>query len=199
MKVHLVDFDDSFTLNVYAELRAQGLEVEIVPYREAREFLELQINTEHGLALALGPGPGHPDEYAELLPALKKILKRPSTFLLGICLGHQLLARTLGMEVVRSKHPLHGEVEEIALTKKQADLLGFSAEKILVQRYNSLAAAANPTNIKLAQELGVELICSRGDIYVMKGANFLTYQFHPESVGTSFRERFFRPIKAFLL
>lgn len=197
MKAYLIDFEDSFTLNIYCELKELGLSVEVVPFKKALDFLSSLVNTRHKLALILGPGPGHPDEYREFVAVLKNLLQRENTFLMGVCLGHQIIGRAMGMEVERSNRPCHGEVERVSLSKVQKGILGLK-EPILVQRYNSLALPWD-ANQKTAQARSLDISAAHNEIYVMSRPGLLTYQFHPESVGTSFRSRFFRPLQAFLL
>lgn len=196
MKTVLVDFEDSFTLNIYSELRSLGLEVEVLAWQKAGEFFETRLNSNEKLIVVLGPGPGHPLERKELFGSLKKILAEPSVFVLGICLGHQLLAAVLGLKVGRSSRPAHGEVETIPLDKNQAKAFGFEGGELTVQRYNSLAVAVEE-NARTLRKSGVEFLDFEGEVQIMRGKGFLSYQFHPESVGTSCRQSFFRPLLSF--
>ncbi|MEX0799478.1 MAG: aminodeoxychorismate/anthranilate synthase component II [Bacteriovoracaceae bacterium] len=199
MKAVLCDFEDSFTYNIYCELVALGVETRIMPLEKTASFLESNINTSHKLAVVLGPGPGHPDERPEIITALKKIMNRQNMFLLGVCLGHQLAARALGLKVQTCVRPVHGEVEKIFLKQKDRKALGFETRSLEVQRYNSLAAPLDEENLQILNERGLYWLGHKKEIYVLKKENLLTYQFHPESVGTSFRSLFFTPLKTFLL
>ncbi len=177
-----VDFDDSFSFNVVQELVEVGFTVDVVHWKD------FDVLPEQGL-LVLGPGPGHPDDYQRIFPLVQQWLRGKKPFL-GICLGHQILWRILGEAVVRSKEPLHGQKVVLRLDADWRAWLGVERETIQVQRYNSLAVLAqagvrNPDLRNLVQE---------EEILISRSAHVISYQFHPESVGTSFRKAFFRPV-----
>lgn len=195
--VYICDFDDSFTYNIYSEISLSGLKATVISKNSIKEFLETNINTKGKLAIVLGPGPFHPDDYPEIVTAVKKILTRKDLFLMGICLGHQLIARALGYEVDRSINPKHGEVEKIELNVKARKLLGTSESQAFVQRYNSLGVKAKGKELTKSND--IDAFVNNKEIFMLSGKGLISYQFHPESVGTSFRSRFFRPLKTFLL
>ncbi|MBC77502.1 MAG: hypothetical protein CME64_15975 [Halobacteriovoraceae bacterium] len=195
--VYICDFDDSFTYNIYSEISLSGLKATVISKNSIKEFLETNINTKGKLAIVLGPGPFHPDDYPEIVTAVKKILTRKDLFLMGICLGHQLIARALGYEVDRSINPKHGEVEKIGLDIKARKLLGTSESQVFVQRYNSLGVKAKDKEFLKSND--IDAFVNNKEIFMLSGKGLISYQFHPESVGTSFRSRFFRPLKTFLL
>ena len=195
--VHICDFDDSFTYNIYSEVSQLGFKARVVPRHGVKEFLETNINTNGKLAIVLGPGPFHPNDYPEILNAVKKIMHRRDLMLMGICLGHQLIARALGLEVKRSSNPKHGEVEVLKLSPRAQEIIGTNQNTISVQRYNSLGVECSEN--KLPEWGGVECFESNKEIFMISSKGLISYQFHPESVGTSFRSLFFRPLKSFLL
>jgi anthranilate/para-aminobenzoate synthase component II len=45
----------------------------------------------------------------------------------------------------------------------------------------------------------VKNVLKDGEVMVSRAEKVLTYQFHPESVGTSFRQAFFRPLLGFFV
>lgn len=183
MRAIFIDFDDSFTYNVVQGLELAGIPTEVLSWRD------FEALPSDGL-LVLGPGPGHPDEYQRIFPLLTEWIrnKRP---LLGICLGHQIFWRLQGEEVLRSKHPLHGQRQKLDLSpewRKWLELKG--RDEIWVQRYNSLAVmeGARIRNPFLRNFI------QNDEILITAGENVVTYQFHPESVGTSYPEAFMRPV-----
>ena len=180
-KATFIDFEDSFSFNVVQELTIAGLDVEVLSWKDFDSL------PSEGL-LVLGPGPGHPDDYSQLFPLIKKWIdeERP---LFGVCLGHQLYWRILGEDVVRSKEPLHGQRIQLRLTPEWQEWLKVKSD-ILVQRYNSLAvleqaSLRNPYLKNFIQD---------GEILITRGPHVITYQFHPESVGTMCREALMRPV-----
>ena len=188
-QVWLIDFEDSFTYNVAAEIERLGLKCEVLPWTTLRGQVRSQESDLPQL-IVLGPGPGHPDEYG--------VGPRLATWwttgvpMAGICLGHQLIGRMLGLQVERSKNPMHGEKVGLAVPKDWRSL-GLPAQ-IEVQRYNSLAVQAS-------QDLpeGWSGWREDGEYIGFKHLRAISYQFHPESVGTSCPRELFRPLKDLVL
>lgn len=175
MKATLIDFEDSFTFNLVQELNQVGLEVEVISWKDYEE------NPTEGL-LVLGPGPGHPDDYQKLFPLFQEWLTAKRPFF-GVCLGHQIFWRLQNEEVVRSKLPLHGQRVELHLTEDWKSWLKISSP-LFVQRYNSLAVleqakTRNPFYKNFIQD---------DEVLITRSEHVLTYQFHPESIGTTFRK-----------
>jgi anthranilate synthase component 2 len=185
MKATFIDFDDSFTFNVVQELTLVGFEVEVIHWRD------FEKNPEAGL-LVLGPGPGHPDDYQQLFPQFKKWLKEKRPFF-GVCLGHQILWRLQDEDIVRSKRPVHGQKVKLDLTPEWRKWLGVEGI-VYVQRYNSLAVQAqaalrNPYFQNFIQD---------DEILITRTPSLISYQFHPESIGTNYRREFMLPLCSIL-
>jgi para-aminobenzoate synthetase component 2 len=91
---------------------------------------------------------------------------------------------------------MHGQQVEIIVPDwfdfLPRDLLG---TKVRVQRYNSLCV--KPEKEKMPT--GTKFLVDQNELMAASFANTLTYQFHPESVGTSFRQSFFRPLLDFFV
>ncbi len=179
-QVWLVDFDDSFTYNIAAEFMRLGLECRVIPWREWTV-----PSTRFPRLLVLGPGPGHPDEYGieDRLMAWWKT----NVPIGGICLGHQFLARFLGLPVARSSRPAHGESFLRPVPPKWQKKMTWP-EQVEVQRYNSLGVLARALP---SDWVGWEV---EGEWMVLSHKRALSYQFHPESVGTTCPDSFFLPL-----
>jgi phenazine biosynthesis protein phzE len=131
--------------------------------------------------VVLGPGPGNPADTADpkmrLLRALTADLVAGHRHgLLGVCLGHELLAAELGIDLVRKDEPFQGAQQAIDFFGRP-ETVGF---------YNSFTARCDDA---AAEELAMHRIdLSRdpltGDIHAMRGPGFAGVQFHPESVLT---------------
>lgn len=181
MKATFIDFEDSFSFNVVQALTEIGFTVEVVAWKDYDK------NPSSGL-LVLGPGPGHPDDYQQLFPLISSWLsqKRP---LFGVCLGHQIFWRLQNEEVIRSKEPLHGQKVKLDLTREWREWLKVEGD-VFVQRYNSLtvlsqAGLRNPY---------IQNFIQNDEIIISRTPHVITYQFHPESIGTSFRKEFMSPV-----
>jgi anthranilate/para-aminobenzoate synthase component II len=190
VKVVIVDFNDSFTWNIFSILKEmdKSLEIEVV------HWLDFEIPSTQRSVVILGPGPGHPNEYKKIRNKIRAMLKDDSLYLMGICLGHQLIAQTMIFRIISSKSLVHGQCEQITLPAWKGlfpkDLSGKTVE---VQRYNSLAVQEQQ---KSKPEL--RTLVKRGEVLMMKYKNGVSYQFHPESVGTTCPSSFFEEALKFL-
>lgn len=185
MKATFIDFEDSFTYNVIQELEGVGFEVEVISWKDFDTLPPAGL-------LVVGPGPGHPDDYQRIFPLLRDWLKMKRPFF-GVCLGHQIFWRLQDEEVIRSREPLHGQKVKLEFDQEWKEWLG-TGEDVYVQRYNSLAVLSqasirNPVFKNFTQH---------DEILITLGEKIITYQFHPESVGTSFRKRFMMKVCSIL-
>lgn len=176
-KIYIIDFEDSFTFNIATELYSFEKDIIVVPHDEffaKKNFLQFMATLTHKTAIILGPGPGSPDEYLNYFPKIRELRDNPKIFVMGICLGHQLLAMMDGMSIRRSQKPMHGGQVKI----------NFDNANILVQRYNSLAVFESPKSNK--------------ELQIRQFPRGISYQFHPESIGTENRHLFFEQLLTFL-
>ena len=81
----------------------KGFDVKVVPANTSVEFIK-SLNPD---GIVLSNGPGDPTEYLNIITKVKEILlaKIP---ILGICLGHQLLALACRAQVFKMKFGHHG-------------------------------------------------------------------------------------------
>ena len=179
MKIYILDFEDSFTYNIAADLKEIGLDSLVVHWSKSTSLSILS-----GDVVILGPGPGHPNEYAEIKSFVIDCLNRNDIFMMGICLGHQLIGQCLNGELYRRERPLHGQSIEFR---------GPYSKNVHVQLYNSLAIRP-----RIDHKLLLEQYECDGMSMMLVGKNFVSYQFHPESVGTSCHFQFFDPIASFI-
>jgi anthranilate/para-aminobenzoate synthase component II len=178
--IWLIDFDDSFTHNIASEFYLLGFPCRVISWRNWNAP-EAELP---GL-LVLGPGPGHPDDYG--IETHMMSWWKSGVPIVGICLGHQMIARFLGLPVVRAKHPCHGETVDLITPEDWRKRLNLPRQ-IQVQRYNSLA-------VKQRQlPRGWQGWAHEGEWLAFRHKRVISYQFHPESVGTSCPEKFFRPL-----
>lgn len=164
-RITIVDNEDDFCHVMGHMIRAMGGDVRIVKYSEFDPV-------GHGADLVIvGPGPGDPNNDAD--PKMRKnaflieALKRQQCPLLAVCLGHQLLSKSLGMTVQSMQVPAQGMHKEIDLFG-ETQSLGF---------YNTFAAkAAHVPGVRIAAD------AQTGDVHALRGEKFSGFQFHPESV-----------------
>jgi anthranilate/para-aminobenzoate synthase component II len=178
----VVDFEDSFTFNLVSEIYKLGYDVEVLHWKKLQSRKEFDTTP-----ILFGPGPGHISEYSEVGIFIRSQMgKRP---MFGICLGHQLLMSVLGFDLVQ-EHPLHG----VALSLRVPDWLHVegldSIQKL--QFYNSWWVL-----IDRSKTLGYKIWEVDKKLIGFEGEGCLSFQFHPESVGTSISKVIFKKIITF--
>lgn len=134
--------------------------------------------------ILIGPGPGHPSAM-ELL-ATKYLIQAAVTRgipVLGICLGHQLIAEIYGAQVVNATQVCHGVVDEIE--NIGINLFVDLPAKFKVTRYHSLLVDSNSL---LGCELEVSAITKQGEVMALYHPvkKLFGVQFHPESVSSEY-------------
>ncbi|WP_431985516.1 anthranilate synthase family protein [Streptomyces griseoflavus] len=173
----VVDGEDTFTAMLAHVLRATGLEVTVRRYDEPG--LREAVRAHEG-PVVLGPGPGDPSDTADakmrFLRALTADVVRDNRHgVLGVCLGHELIAAELGLEIVRKDVPYQGAQTEIDLFGR-TETVGF---------YNSFVAHCDDDTARELAAHDVEVSrTAGGEVHALRGAGFASLQFHPESVLT---------------
>ncbi|GGW58921.1 anthranilate synthase family protein [Streptomyces griseoloalbus] len=173
----VVDGEDTFTAMLAHVLRAAGLEVTVRRYDEPG-LRETVLG--HEGPLVLGPGPGDPSDTADpkmrFLRALTaEVVGENRHGVLGVCLGHELIAARLGLEIVRKEVPYQGAQTEIDLFGRP-ETVGF---------YNSFVARCDEDGLRELGAHGVEVSrAANGEVHALRGPGFAGVQFHPESVLT---------------
>ncbi|GGL85248.1 phenazine-specific anthranilate synthase component I [Streptomyces fumigatiscleroticus] len=173
----VVDGEDTFTAMLAHVLRSSGLTVTVRRYDEPglREAV-----LAHEGPVVLGPGPGDPSDTADakmrFLRALAaEVIRDDRHGVLGVCLGHELIAAELGLEIVRKEVPYQGAQTRIDLFGRE-ETVGF---------YNSFVARCDDEAAAELSAHGVEVSRSAGgEVHALRGPGFAGVQFHPESVLT---------------
>ncbi|MER5380571.1 anthranilate synthase family protein [Streptomyces sp. NPDC002688] len=173
----IVDAEDTFTAMLAHLLRSSGLEVTVRRYDEPG--LRDAVRAHEG-PVVLGPGPGDPSDPADpkmrFLRALTaEVIREHRHGVLGVCLGHELIAAELGLEIVRKDVPYQGAQTRIDLFGR-AETVGF---------YNSFVASCDDDALVELSAHGVEVSRgANGEVHALRGPGFAGVQFHPESVLT---------------
>ena len=148
-----------------------------------------------GVALCIETVSHFADEEEIILSPLSvlKLVRNQSVYIMGICLGHQLIWNFLGCEITHSQNPIHGQTKTLRIPDWSFFPSNIRGESISVQKYNSLIVDTDQSHHKgnfVYDEAGE---CLMGHLH-----GVITYQFHPESVGTSYPTGFFSGLKKFL-
>ncbi|MFF7444929.1 MULTISPECIES: chorismate-binding protein [unclassified Streptomyces] len=173
----VVDGEDTFTAMLAHVLRSSGLEVTVRRYDEPglREAV-----LAHPGPVVLGPGPGDPGDLTDpkmtfLRDLAARLVRAHPHGVLGVCLGHELLAAELGLEIVRKDVPYQGAQTTVDLFGRE-ETVGF---------YNSFVARCDDETAAELAAHGVEVNRSAsGEVHAVRGPGFAGVQFHPESVLT---------------
>ena len=175
-RVLLLDCLDSFTGNLVHALEVAGADVRVV--RDAAND-EVWIGPSRPTHLILSPGPGAPDDAKAAVAAFDRASGRLP--ILGVCLGHQVLARRYGAEVSRTKHPRHGRASIVA-HDGEGVFRGLPSP-FAVARYHSLAVVPST----LPPELILTARSTDDDVVMglrHRDKPEFGVQFHPESFLT---------------
>lgn len=171
----LLDHDDSFVFTLASCLAIAG-EEPVVRRDSAITLAEIVALAPRGIVLS--PGPGAPQECTLALEVVRRL--GATTPILGVCLGHQVIAEALGAKVGRAAHPRHGRTSVIS-----HDGLGIFRDlpnPLDATRYHSLAvveATIPDTLVISARADDDEVMGIRHREWPVEGV-----QFHPESVLT---------------
>ncbi len=173
-RVLVVDNYDSFTYNLVQLLGQLGAEVEV----ERNDAITVDAILERAPdRLVVSPGPCTPAEAGISVEAMRRV-PEAGIPTLGVCLGHQSLARAYGADVVRHE-PIHGKQSPVAHDGR--GIYAGLPDELVVGRYHSLVVdeATLPAGLEAVSHGGGVLMGLRHRELPVEGV-----QFHPESVLT---------------
>lgn len=181
-KLFMLDNLDSFTYNLVDEFQCLGFEPTVYRNTLTAEFifskmLEHTQATGEKIILVLSPGPGEPKSAGCLMALIK--LCAGKIPMLGICLGHQALIEHYGGSVGRADEIVHGKASPINHCESGAFVN--IQNPLPVARYHSLVGITIPKTLDVIADYNnmPMAICREADAV-------LAYQFHPESILTTF-------------
>jgi anthranilate synthase/phosphoribosyltransferase len=172
----VVDNYDSFTYNLVQLLAALGAEVRV----ERNDALTAAEALALGPAgVVISPGPGTPAD-AGISSDVVRAAAEAGVPVLGVCLGHQVIAEVFGGAVCRAPKPVHGKTDEI--THDGTGLFADVPNPFTATRYHSLCVEAD----SIAAPLQVQATTADGVVQALRHADkpIFGVQFHPESVLT---------------
>lgn len=175
----VIDNFDSFVFNLAMYFRELDAPVRVIrsnaiPFGELDEL----VARERVDGIVISPGPKSPSECAPCVEAVRRYGSQVP--ILGVCLGHQVIAHAFGGRVKRARRPMHGKVTPI--TTDGTGLFRGLPRRFNVTRYHSLAVEA----CTLPERLRVNAFSSDGAVMAISHRSKPVYgvQFHPEAVLT---------------
>ena len=174
----VIDNYDSFTFNLVQALGALGADV-VVRRNDAIDADGVRALAPAGVVVS--PGPSHPDRAGNSPAIVRALLEQESPPpLLGVCLGHQVIARVFGAEVTRAPAPVHSK--PAAILHDGAGVFARLPSPVAAARYHSLAIVEST----LPSELRITARAEDGVIMGVRHERLPVegVQFHPESILT---------------
>lgn len=171
----VIDNYDSFTYNLVQYIRQIGEELVIV--RNDQVTLD-EIERLNPDSILISPGPGNPHSAGICLDLVKRFHQEIP--ILGVCLGHQIIAEAFCGIVKKAKQPMHGKVSKIE--HDQQGVFTNIPSPIQVTRYHSLVVDKKslPSCLETtAQSEDGEIMGIRHRQFRVEGV-----QFHPEAILT---------------
>lgn len=175
----VIDNYDSFVHNLARYIRLWGCEVNVVRNDQiTAEQIQDFISQKAIVAIVMSPGPCTPDQAGVCLEVVKRFAHLIP--ILGICLGHQVIAQALGGKVIQWNYPVHGKADLIE-HDGQAEFSGIPTP-FRAARYHSLTVVERtlPSSLIVSARLADQTVMAiRHKRWPLVG-----YQFHPESILT---------------
>jgi anthranilate synthase/aminodeoxychorismate synthase-like glutamine amidotransferase len=171
----LIDNYDSFVHNLARYFERLGQRT-VVVRNDAVDVPGLQAMAPD--AIVLSPGPCTPREAGTSLDIVRALHTKVS--ILGVCLGHQIIAEALGGRICSAALPVHGQAS--AIRHEGTGLFSGLPSPLSVGRYHSLVVEPHSLPI----ELRATAWTKDGVLMAIEHARWPVYgvQFHPESILT---------------
>lgn len=164
----VVVIDYGVKRNILRNLVTAGMKVTVVPPTTSAQDI-LALNPD-GVVLSNGPGdPAATGEYA--IPVIKDIIAADKP-ILGICLGHQMLALALGAKTVKMEQGHHGANHPVK---------DYTTNKVEIVSMNHGFAVDQDSLPDTVEETHVSLFDGSNCGIRLKGKPVFSVQHHPEA------------------
>ena len=171
----VIDNYDSFTYNLVQALGELGAELEVCRNDEV-DVDSVRVKAPEGIVLS--PGPGHPKDAGICCKIVEGMGSEVP--ILGVCLGHQVVAAAFGGVVARAPAIVHGKTAKVEHCEE--GLFKGLPQQLEVARYHSLIVdrSSLPESLEITAATADGLIMGvRHHQWALHGV-----QFHPESIAT---------------
>lgn len=183
-----IDNYDSFTYNLIQYIQ-QVTDDEVIVIRNDQLTIEQMERLQPDIIL-ISPGPGNPSSAGICLSVVEKFYQ--SIPILGVCLGHQIIAQAFGGTIEQASSPMHGKISKIEHDQRGV-FYGISSP-LNITRYHSLIVKKD----SLPEELEITAFTEDGEIMAIRHKDYPVegVQFHPEAIlteqGIQMIENFFK-------
>jgi anthranilate synthase/aminodeoxychorismate synthase-like glutamine amidotransferase len=173
----LIDNYDSFVHNLARYFERLG-QATVVARNDAIDVAKARAL--NPAAVVLSPGPCTPREAGASLELVREL--HAAVPMLGVCLGHQVIAEALGGRIVHAPSPVHGRASEIC--HDGSGLFNGLPSPIRVGRYHSLITE----RATLSHSLRPTAWTDDEVVMAFEHRQLPVYgvQFHPESILTEY-------------
>ncbi len=183
MVVAMIDNYDSFTFNLVHYILHTGAKVEV--FRNDKVSID-DLKTLNPGAIVISPGPGRPEDAGISIDVVKYF--SGVIPILGVCLGHQVIAQSFGGTIIHAKKIMHGKTSTV--TADAEHIYTGITKPFTAMRYHSLAVMEEdlPSCLRVtARSEDGEIMGIRHQEHPTEGV-----QFHPESFMTTVGKRLIR-------
>ena len=172
----LIDNFDSFVHNLGRYFQRLGQETLVVRNNEIDVDGVAELKPS---AIVISPGPCGPAQAGCSVAVVQRFYS--SLPILGVCLGHQVIAESLGGRLRRANYPMHGRTSEIQHDQK--GVFRRLTNPLQVCRYHSLVI--DPDDLPAC--LAVSASTEDGTIMAVRHREYpvIGLQFHPEAILTN--------------
>ena len=178
----MIDNYDSFTYNLVQYIGELGFETEV--YRNDAISIQQIVKLEP-THIVISPGPCDPKKAGISLQLVREFYEKLP--ILGVCLGHQTIAESLGANIIKASKIMHGKVSEIH--HNRSGIFRGIPSPFIATRYHSLVVDPNTVPPELEITAWTENNVHHPiDIMALSEKENYTHgvQFHPESISSEF-------------
>ena len=175
-KIKIALFDFGAKQNIINSLIKRDCEVTVFPWDTSyKEFLTGEFR-----GIVLSNGPGDPNEYQNIIENIKKLYEEANIPILGIGLGHQLMALATGMSVSKLKYGHRGASQPVKDLETSKVIITAQNHGYTVDEKSIDEKIAKPSQINI-NDGSVETLK-----YVEK--DIVTLQYYPEETSPIYDE-----------
>ncbi|EJP69769.1 hypothetical protein MY5147_001063 [Beauveria neobassiana] len=167
--LHVALIDCGVKENIMRSLVSRGASVTVLPYN-----YPIHKHAQHFDGVFISNGPGDPTHCQETVYSLARLMETSSIPIMGICLGHQLLALAVGARTIKLKYGNRAHnIPALDLTTGQCHITS--------QNHGyAIDASTLPSEFK---EYFVNLNDGSNEGMIHKTRPIFSTQFHPEAKG----------------